>query len=142
MKKVYGLVFAVLFLISITGCGSSAKNEITCTTKDEDAKIVATVKTDKNDKIVSVKMSTEMAASSKDELNATYELMKAGSEEMNKNEGVKYSISKKDLTLIMTVELDLNKATDEIKSTLGMDDIDTTGAEFRKNAEADGATCK
>lgn len=142
MKKVCSLFLAVLFIASLTGCGSSSKNEITCTTEKDGVKVVATVRTDKDDKVTGVKMSTEMAASSKEELDTTYELMKMAEDEMNKNDGVKYSISKKDLKLIMTVDLDFNKASDEVKSELSMDDIDTTGAEFKKNAEAEGATCK
>ncbi len=142
MKKICSLFIAVLFIVSLTGCGSSSKNEITCTTEQDGTKVIATVRTDKDDKVTGVKMSTEMTASSKEELDTTYELMKLAEDEMNKNDGVKYSISKKDLKLIMTVDLDFNKASDEVKSELGMDDIDTTGAEFKKNAEAEGATCK
>lgn len=142
MKKVCSLFFAVLFLITITGCGSSSKNEITCTQKDEESNITVTARTDKDDKVTSVKMSVEMEASSKEELDATYELMKASADEMSKTDGVKYDVSKKDLKLIITTDVDLNKVSDEVKSELDLEDFNTTGAEFRKSAEEDGATCK
>lgn len=142
MKKVCSLFFAVLFLVTITGCGSSSKNEITCTQKDEESNITVTARTDKDDKVTSVKMSVEMEASSKEELDATYELMKASADEMSKADGVKYDVSKKDLKLIITTDVDLNKVSDEVKSELDLEDFNTTGAEFRKSAEEDGATCK
>lgn len=142
MKKVCSLFLAVLSLVIITGCGSSAKNEITCTQKEDDDKVSVTVRTDKDDKIVSVKMSVEMKAPSKSELDSTYEIMKASSKEKNKVDGVKYNVSKKDLNLIIDTEVDFNKVSDEIKSELNIENFETTGAEFKKNAEADGAICK
>lgn len=142
MKKVCGLLFAVLFLVTITGCGSSSKSEITCSQKEDDSNYSVTVKTDKNDKITFVKTSIEMPSETEEELNAMYEMMKASADEMSKNEGVKYDVSKKDLNLVMTIEVDLNKASDEIKKELSFDEFNTTGAEFKKSAEADGATCK
>lgn len=142
MKKVCSLFLVVLSLVIITGCGSSAKNEITCTQKEDDDKVSVTVRTDKDDKITSVKMSVEMKAPSKSELDSTYEIMKASSKEMNKVDGVKYNVSKKDLNLIIDTEVDFKKVSDEVKSELNIENFETTGAEFKKNAEADGATCK
>lgn len=142
MKKVYGLFLAILSLTVITGCGSK-KNEITCTSTQDDQKVVATVKTDKDDKITNVKMSTSMKASSKEELDSTYKLLNSSLDEMNKNEGAKVSLSKKDLTLTMTVQVDLTKISDDVKSSLGLgDEFNTTGAEFKKTATSNGATCK
>ena len=69
-------------------------------------------------------------------------MMKTSADKMNKTDGVKYDVSKKNLNLIVVVEVDLNKVSDEIKSELNLDEFNTTGTEFRKSAEADGATCK
>lgn len=142
MKKVCSLLFAVLFLVTITGCGSSSKGEITCSQKEDDSNYSVTVKTDENDKITFVKTSIEMPSETEEELNAIYEMMKTSADEMSKNDGVKYEVLKKDLNLVITIEVDLNKASDEIKSELELDEFNTTGTEFRKSAETDGATCK
>ena len=142
MKKVCSLFFAVLFLVTITGCGSSSKSEITCSQKEDDSNYSVTVKTDKNDKITFVKTSIEMPSETEEELNTIYEMMKTSADKMNKTDGVKYDVSKKNLNLIVVVEVDLNKVSDEIKSELNLDEFNTTGTEFRKSAEADGATCK
>lgn len=142
MKKVCGLFLAILCLTVVTGCGSS-KNEITCTTKQDGQKVVVTVKTDKDDKITSLKMSNSMEAPSKEELDSTYKLLNATLDEINKNEGTKVSLSKKGLTLTMTAQVDLTKISDDVRSSLGIgDEFNTTGAEFKKSATSNGATCK
>lgn len=142
MKKVCGLFLAVIFLTSLTGCGKS-KNEITCTQKEDDMTVVATVQTDKDDKITNIKMSTSIKAPSKEELDSVYDSLNSSLDEMNKTEGAKVSISKKDLTFTMTVQADLTKLSSDAKDTLGIgDEFDTTGTEFKKNAIENGATCK
>lgn len=142
MKKVLGFLMVSLMAVCLTGCGNSSKNTITCTQTEDDEKTVVTATTDKNDKVVKVKMTTEVKAPSKEELESGYQIYKASAGLMSSAEGVKVDVAKKDLTLVLTVDIDLNKASKEVLSSFNLDEIDTTGTEFRKNAEEDGATCK
>ena len=142
MKKLCSLFLAIVCLTVVTGCGSS-KNEITCTMTEDGQKVVATVRTDKDDKITNVKMSTSMEAPSKEELELAYGLLNVSVGAMNSANGVKASVSKKNLTLTMTIQVDLTKISDEDLDKLDFDFSNTaTGTEFKKNAIESGATCK
>lgn len=142
MKKMLGFVMVALMTVCLTGCGGSSKNVITCTQTEDDQKITIAATTDKDDKIVKIKMTMDMAASTKEELESSYQIMKLGSEQLNKTDGVKVDVDKKNLNLIMTVDVDLKKAPKDVLKSFNMDEIDSTGAEFKKSAEKNGATCK
>ena len=143
MKKLFGFMMVAIISICLTGC-VHFNNTITCTQIEDDEKMVVTVTTDKNDKIIGVKMTAEMTAPSKEELDEGYSYLKDEIDSMNKYAGVRGSIKKKGLTVSMTINLDLNKVSDETLEILDFDkeDLNVTGTEFRKIAEEDGATCK
>ena len=88
-------------------------------------------------------MDTSITAPSKEELDSTYEILNSSVDEMNKIKGAKVNVSKKNLTLTMTIQADLKAISDEDLESLGIsEDFNVTGTEFKKNAEENGATCK
>lgn len=142
MKKVMSLFVAVLTLILVTGCGSSKTLTCTQTEDGQEIKVVAT--TNNDDKITKVKMEMTMTAETKEELDAGVAILELSKAAFNEKEGIKMDVKKSGLKATMTVEFDLTKVSKETLEELGFDEFsaDLTGAEFKKNSEENGATCK
>lgn len=143
MKKVMSLFVAVLALILVTGCGNNGKT-ITCSQDVMGQEMTIAATTDKDDKVTKVKMEMSMKANSEEEAKAAVASLELGKAAYEGKEGIKVNVSRKGVKAIMTIEADLTKASKEDLEELDMaiEDADLTGANFKKNAEDEGATCK
>lgn len=146
--KLFGiLAVSVLF---ITGCGG--EKTLTCTNSEEDSGIKMNQEvtmTFKDDKITYVKMSIDNEATDDtiiDNWDMFASMLDSQFEETDKD-GVKLSTDNNADKHIYNVslEIDVEKASDDALSEYGLDgiaDANATYEDTKKDAEADGFTCK
>lgn len=148
-----GLKISVILLIAaifLTGC--SNEKTLTCTNNEEQSGISMgqkVVMTFKNDKVSYVKMSIDSKATSstiKDNWDMFASMM---AEQFKEKEETGVSLTtknnKEEHTFNVTLEIDLTKAKDDALSEYGLDGIADEKATYedtKKEAEADGFTCK
>ena len=146
--KLFGiLVVSILF---ITGCGG--EKTLTCTNSEEDSGIKMNQEvtmTFKDDKVSYVKMSIDNEATDDtiiDNWDMFASMLDSQFEETDKD-GVKLSTDNNADKHIYNVslEIDVEKASDDALSEYGLDgiaDANATYEDTKKEAEADGFTCK
>ena len=146
--KLFGiLAVSILF---ITGCGG--EKTLTCTNSEEDSGIKMNqevIMTFKDDKISYVKMSIDNEATDDtiiDNWDMFVSMLDSQFEETDKD-GVKLSTDNNADKHIYNVslEIDVEKASDDALSEYGLDgiaDANATYEDTKKDAEADGFTCK
>lgn len=146
--KLFGiLVVSILF---ITGCGG--EKTLTCTNSEEDSGIKMNQEvtmTFKDDKVSYVKMSIDNEATDDtiiDNWDMFASMLDSQFEETDKD-GVKLSTDNNADKHIYNVslEIDVEKASDDALSEYGLDgiaDANATYEDTKKDAEADGFTCK
>lgn len=146
--KLFGiLAVSILF---ITGCGG--EKTLTCTNSEEDSGIKMNQKvtmTFKDDKVSYVKMSIDNEATDDtiiDNWDMFASMLDSQFEETDKD-GVKLSTDNNADKHIYNVslEIDVEKASDDALSEYGLDgiaDANATYEDTKKDAEADGFTCK
>ena len=141
------LAVSVLFM---TGCGG--EKTLTCTNSEEDSGIKMNqevIMTFKDDKISYVKMSIDNEATDDtiiDNWDMFVSMLDSQFEETDKD-GVKLSTDNNADKHIYNVslEIDVEKASDDALSEYGLDgiaDANATYEDTKKDAEADGFTCK
>lgn len=147
--KLFGiLAVSVLF---ITGCGNSERT-LTCTNSEEDSGIKMSQEvtmTFKDDTITYVKMSIDNEATDDtiiDNWDTFASILESQFAESNED-GVKLSTNNDTNKHIFNVslEIDLEKASDDALEEYGLDGITDASATYedtKKDAEADGFTCK
>ena len=147
--KLFGiLAVSVLF---ITGCGNSERT-LTCTNSEEDNGLKMSQEvtmTFKDDKINYVKLSIDSEATDDtiiDNWDVFASMMGSQFEESNED-GINLSTNNDADNHIFNVslEIDLEKANEDVLSEYGLDDITDGNASYediKENAEADGFTCK
>ncbi len=147
--KLFGILTVSVLLI--TGCGNSEKT-LTCTNSEEDSGLTMSQEvtmTFKDDKISNVKMSIDSEATDDtiiDNWDMFASMMETQFEESNKD-GVKLSTNNDTNKHIFNVslEIDLEKASDDALSEYGLDGIADESATYedtKKEAEDSGYTCK
>ena len=146
--KLFGiLAVSILF---ITGCGGEKK--LTCTNSEEDSGIKMKQEitmTFKEDKVSYVKMSIDNEATDDtiiDNWDMFVSMLDSQFEETDKD-GVKLKTNNNADKHIYNVSLEINveKASDDTLSEYGLDgiaDANATYEDTKKDAEADGFTCK
>ena len=146
--KLFGiLAVSILF---ITGCGG--EKTLTCTNSEEDSGIKMNQEvtmTFKDDKVSYVKMSIDNEATDDtiiDNWDMFASMLDSQFEETDKD-GVKLSTDNNADKHIYNVslEIDVEKASDDALSEYGLDgiaDANATYEDTKKDAEADGFTCK
>ncbi len=146
--KLFGiLAVSILF---ITGCGG--EKTLTCTNSEEDSGIKMNQEvtmTFKDDKVTYVKMSIDNEATDDtiiDNWDMFASMLDSQFEETDKD-GVKLSTDNNADKHIYNVslEIDVEKASDDALSEYGLDgiaDANATYEDTKKDAEADGFTCK
>lgn len=146
--KLFGiLAVSILF---ITGCGG--EKTLTCTNSEEDSGIKMNQEitmTFKDDKVSYVKMSIDNEATDDtiiDNWDMFVSMLDTQFEETDKD-GVKLSTDNNVDKHIYNVslEIDVEKASDDALSEYGLDgiaDANATYEDTKKDAEADGFTCK
>ena len=146
--KLFGiLAVSILF---ITGCGG--EKTLTCTNSEEDSGIKMNQEitmTFKDDKVSYVKMSIDNEATDDtiiDNWDMFVSMLDTQFEETDKD-GVKLSTDNNVDKHIYNVslEIDVEKASDDALSEYGLDGIADANANYedtKKDAEADGFTCK
>ena len=146
--KLFGiLVVSVLF---ITGCGG--EKTLTCTNSEEDSGIKMNQEvtmTFKDDKVSYVKMSIDNEATDDtiiDNWDMFASMLDSQFEETDKDGvSLKTNNNKDKHTYNVSLEIDLTKASDDALSEYGLDGIADEKATYedtKKDAEADGFTCK
>ena len=141
------LAVSVLFM---TGCGG--EKTLTCTNSEEDSGIKMNQEvtmTFKDDKVTYVKMSIDNEATDDtiiDNWDMFASMLDSQFEETDKD-GVKLSTDNNADKHIYNVslEIDVEKASDDALSEYGLDgiaDANATYEDTKKDAEADGFTCK
>lgn len=151
MKKIKLLVLGALILLCFTGCGSSKTLECS---KSEDAEGMKTTMTYtmkfKSDKVNYLKMGMDFEATTeevKEYWSYSIGMVDSMFSEYEEKDGLKID-SKNDednYKYTFSMELDLDKLTDEDLEELELDDVadsSSTYDEVKKDAEADGFTCK
>lgn len=146
--KLFGiLAVSILF---ITGCGG--EKTLTCTNSEEDSGIKMKQEitmTFKDDKVSYVKMSIDNEATDDtiiDNWDMFVSMLDSQFEETDKD-GVKLKTNNNADKHIYNVSLEINveKASDDALSEYGLDgiaDANATYEDTKKDAEADGFTCK
>lgn len=149
MKGLKLLTIVVVGLLCLTGCGEKT---LTCTNTEEDngVKMVQEAQmTFKDDQVTKVRMSIEATATDddiKEYWGSFISAMESQYEEVDE-EGVKLTLTndEKNYKFIMTVEVDVTKASEDALVEYDLEQLaDTTATlgEVKKEAEADGFTCK
>lgn len=145
-------LFAVLAVsvLLITGCGR--EKTLTCTNSEESSGIKMNQEvtmTFKDDKVTYVKMSIDNEATDDtiiDNWDMFVSMLEGQFEETNEN-GVNLSTNNDatNHTFNVSLEIDLTKASDDALAEYGLDGIADETATYedtKKDAEADGFTCK
>ncbi len=145
-------LFAVLAVsvLLITGCGG--EKTLTCTNSEESSGIKMNQEvtmTFKDDKVTYVKMSIDNEATDDtiiDNWDMFVSMLEGQFEETNEN-GVNLSTNNDatNHTFNVSLEIDLTKASDDALAEYGLDGIADETATYedtKKDAEADGFTCK
>ena len=146
--KLFGiLVVSILF---ITGCGG--EKTLTCTNSEEDSGIKMNQEitmTFKDDKVTYVKMSIDNEATDDtiiDNWDMFASMLDSQFEETDKDGVSLKTNNNKDKHIYnVSLEIDLTKASDDALSEYGLDgiaDANATYEDTKKDAEADGFTCK
>ena len=141
------LAVSVLFM---TGCGG--EKTLTCTNSEESSGIKMNQEvtmTFKDDKVTYVKMSIDNEATDDtiiDNWDMFVSMLEGQFEETNEN-GVNLSTNNDatNHTFNVSLEIDLTKASDDALAEYGLDGIADETATYedtKKDAEADGFTCK
>lgn len=149
MKGLKLLTIVVVGLLCLTGCGEKT---LTCTNTEEDSgvKMVQEAQmTFKDDQVTKVRMSIEATATDddiKEYWGSFISAMESQYEEVDE-EGVKLTLTndEKNYKFNMTVEVDVTKASEDALVEYDLEQLaDTTATleEVKKEAEADGFTCK
>lgn len=149
MKGLKLLTIVVVGLLCLTGCGEKT---LTCTNTEEDngVKMVQEAQmTFKDDQVTKVRMSIEATATDndiKEYWGSFISAMESQYEEVDE-EGVKLTLTndEKNYKFNMTVEVDVTKASEDALVEYDLEQLaDTTATleEVKKEAEADGFTCK
>ena len=146
--KLFGiLVVSVLFM---TGCGG--EKTLTCTNSEEDSGIKMNQEvtmTFKDDKVTYVKMSIDNEATDDtiiDNWDMFASMLDSQFEETDKDGVSLKTNNNKDKHIYnVSLEIDVEKASDDALSEYGLDgiaDANATYEDTKKDAEADGFTCK
>jgi len=154
MKKLSMVFLGLATITLVTGCGGNGSEKtLVCTNTDKSVdgmEIGSTVSmTFKKDKMNHIKMdvSTRLTGDeAKDMWSAFVESMDSQTEATDKD-GIKTKITKneKNYEYILTLDVDVEKASKEDLETYGLSDLTSdngTLEENKKSAEADGFTCK
>ena len=146
--KLFGiLAVSILF---ITGCGG--EKTLTCTNSEEDSGIKMNQEvtmTFKDDKVTYVKMSIDNEATDDtiiDNWDMFASMLDSQFEETDKDGVSLKTNNNKDKHIYnVSLEIDVEKASDDALSEYGLDgiaDANATYEDTKKDAEADGFTCK
>ena len=147
--KLFGILAVSVLLI--TGCGNSEKT-LTCTNSEEDSGLKMSQEitmTFKDDKINYLKMSIDNEATD-DTIIDNWDMFASMMEsqfEASDEDGVKLSTDNDSTNHIYNVslEIDLEKASEDALKEYNLDGITDANATYedtKKEAEADGFTCK
>ena len=146
--KLFAILTAVVLLV--TGCGG--EKTLTCTNSEEDSGIKMNQEvtmTFKDDKVTYVKMSIDNEATDDtiiDNWDMFASMLDSQFEETEKDGvSLKTNNNKDKHTYNVSLEIDLTKASDDALSEYGLDGIADEKATYedtKKEAEADGFTCK
>lgn len=145
-------LFAILAgsLLLMTGCGG--EKTLTCTNSEENSGMKMdqeVTMTFKDDKVTYVKMSIDNEATDDtiiDNWDMFVSMLDSQFEETEKDGvSLKTNNNKDKHTYNVSLEIDLTKASDDALAEYGLDDIADEKATYedtKKEAEADGFTCK
>ena len=146
--KLFGIL--VVSMLFITGCGG--EKTLTCTNSEEDSGIKMNQEitmTFKDDKVTYVKMSIDNEATDDtiiDNWDMFASMLDSQFEETDKDGVSLKTNNNKDKHIYnVSLEIDLTKASDDALSEYGLDGIAAANATYedtKKDAEADGFTCK
>ena len=146
--KLFGIL--VVSMLFITGCGG--EKTLTCTNSEEDSGIKMNQEvtmTFKDDKVSYVKMSIDNEATDDtiiDNWDMFASMLDSQFEETDKDGVSLKTNNNKDKHIYnVSLEIDLTKASDDALSEYGLDgiaDANATYEDTKKDAEADGFTCK
>ena len=146
--KLFGILTAVVLLV--TGCGG--EKTLTCTNSEEDSGIKMNQEvtmTFKDDKVTYVKMSIDNEATEDtiiDNWDMFASMLDSQFEETDKDGVSLKTNNNKDKHIYnVSLEIDLTKATDDALEEYGLNGITEENASYedtKKEAEADGFTCK
>ena len=146
--KLFAILTAVVLLV--TGCGG--EKTLTCTNSEEDSGIKMNQEvtmTFKDDKVTYVKMSIDNEATEDtiiDNWDMFASMLDSQFEETDKDGVSLKTTNNKDKHIYnVSLEIDLTKATDAALEEYGLNGITEENASYedtKKEAEADGFTCK
>ena len=146
--KLFGIL--VVSMLFITGCGG--EKTLTCTNSEEDSGIKMNQEitmTFKDDKVTYVKMSIDNEATDDtiiDNWDMFASMLDSQFEETDKDGVSLKTNNNKDKHIYnVSLEIDVEKASDDALSEYGLDgiaDANATYEDTKKDAEADGFTCK
>lgn len=138
MKKY--LIALVALLVVATGCGNNKK--LTCTMEEDGSKeeMIMTYKKDELVKIEGVSTIVSDVEVSKDEV-AMYEGFACGMIQ-GMSEHIDCKVDAKGKEIKITISMDIEKMSDEELAELGYTKEGSSYEEMKKDAEADGYTCK
>ena len=146
--KLFGIL--VVSMLFITGCGG--EKTLTCTNSEEDSGIKMNQEvtmTFKDDKVSYVKMSIDNEATDDtiiDNWDMFASMLDSQFEETDKDGVSLKTNNNKDKHIYnVSLEIDVEKASDDALSEYGLDgiaDANATYEDTKKDAEADGFTCK
>ena len=140
MKKVIVAGICGILLVGMTGCGSSAKEELKCTMKNGNSTetIIGTFEKGTLKKMVQESTATYETAEDLEEDYAMAQLAVGMSNAMN---GVEGTINKKDLTLTTKITFDFSKMSSEnIKDMFEKESM--SKEDFQSELKEEGYTCK
>lgn len=133
-KNLLAVVVAAVAVTTLAGCGNT--KTLTCTSESDELKQTQIYKYEK-DELKKVTMEEEIEAESDDEAK---ELKATVEEEMKffDMDGVTAKVSQKGKKVTATVEMTIDKLSDEYKSSINTQSYD----DVKTSLEADGYSCK
>ena len=140
MKKY--LIALVALLVVVTGCGNTKK--LTCTMTEDGENAKAVMEFDKEDKLTKMTMTMSQDFEqelTKEEVELYQGVMSAACASYpDEYADCEVKVDKKKMEII--VSYDVSKMTDEQIEEMGIDKTTMSYDEMKKDAEADGFTCK
>ncbi len=134
-RKLIALTALLVTAVTLTGCGNT--KTLTCTATENGEKETYTYKFSK-DKLTKATIKAEMEAESEEQAQ---EYKKSAEEEgagLFEGEGITTKVEVKGKKVMATIEMDIEKMSEEDKATVANKTYD----EIKKEAEEDGYTCK
>ncbi len=129
-----------ILLVGMTGCGSSSKEELKCTMKDEN-RTETVIGVFEKDKLTKMTQETIATYETAEDLDEDYAMAQFTVGMSNAMDGVEGTINKKDLTLTTKITFDLSKMSSETINDM-FEKESMSKEDFQSELKEEGYTCK